>query len=187
MRTSNDILSNNDQKKIIWTIGHSTHTVKEFIDILTSFNIECVADIRSLPGSKRYPHFNKEALEISLPENNIKYIHLNELGGRRKVKPDSTNTGWRLAAFRGYADYMETCSFKDAIKELERLGSVERTAYMCAEALWWRCHRSLVSDYLKLHGWTVYHIIAIGKSQEHSYTSPAHIINGKLLYQGNKK
>jgi len=98
------------------------------------------------------------------------------------MKPDSINTGWRLAAFRGYADYMETSSFKEAIQELERFGSKGRIAYMCSEALWWRCHRSLVSDYLKLHGWTVFHIMGIGKTQEHTYTSPAQIVNGELLY-----
>jgi len=140
-----------EHKKIIWTLGHSTHSMDEFMAMLKSFQIELVADIRSFPGSRRYPHFNKEALQISLPDNNIKYIHLKELGGRRKVQPDSRNTGWRLAAFRGYADYMETGSFKKAISELEYTGSKERTAFMCSEALWWRCHRSLVSDYLKLH------------------------------------
>jgi len=175
-------MNETEQKRIIWTIGHSTRTLKEFIDILKSFHIECVADIRSVPGSRRYPHFNKEALEVSLPENNIKYVHLRELGGRRKVKADSINAGWRIAAFRGYADYMETSSFKEAIQELERFGSKGRIAYMCSEALWWRCHRSLVSDYLKLHGWTVFHIMGIGKTQEHTYTSPAQIVNGELLY-----
>ena len=139
-----------EPQKIIWTIGHSTRNLDDFIEILKSYQIECLADIRSFPGSRRYPDFNKEALEVSLPENNINYIHLKELGGRRKVKPDSINTGWRLAAFRGYADYMETSSFKVAILELERFGHKERIAYMCSEALWWRCHRSLVSDYLKL-------------------------------------
>jgi uncharacterized protein (DUF488 family) len=175
-------MNESNHKRVIWTIGHSTHTIEEFIDMLKSFQIECVADIRSFPGSRRYPHFNKEALEVSLPENNIKYTHLKELGGRRKGRPDSTNTGWRLAAFRGYADYMETSSFKEAIKELESLGSEHRTAYMCAEAVWWRCHRSMVSDYLKLHKWKVMHIMGIGKTQEHTYTSPAQIVNGELLY-----
>jgi len=179
-------MNETEQKRIIWTIGHSTRTLKEFIDILISFHIECLVDIRSFPGSRRYPHFNKEALEVSLPENYIKYIHLRELGGRRRMKPDSNNTGWRLAAFRGYADYMETRSFKEAIQDLERFGSKERIAYMCSEALWWRCHRSLVSDYLKLYGWTVFHIMGIGKTQEHNYSSPSQIVNGELLYSAFK-
>ena len=107
------------QNKTIWTIGHSTRTLDEFIAMLKSFQIEWVADIRSFPGSRRYPHFNKEALEVSLPENNIKYIHFRELGGRRKARPDSINTGWRHTAFRGYADYMETDAFKKTTEELE--------------------------------------------------------------------
>lgn len=119
---------------------------------------------------------------ISLPENGIQYTHLVKLGGRRKPRPDSDNTGWRVAAFRGYADYMETEDFNKAIKELEVLASNKRVAYMCSEAVWWSCHRSLVSDYLKLKGWTVVHIMDIGKAEEHPYTKPARIENGKLYY-----
>jgi uncharacterized protein (DUF488 family) len=171
------------QNKNIWTIGHSTRTLEEFIAMLQSFRIEVVADIRSFPGSRRYPHFNKEALEISLPQHKIKYTHLRELGGRRKVQPGSINTGWRVAAFRGYADYMETAAFKTAIMVLEGIAAEERTAYMCSEAVWWRCHRSLVSDYLKFNGWTVMHIMGIGKNEEHPYTSPARIVNGCLVYK----
>jgi len=171
------------QNKVIWTIGHSTRSLDEFIDMLRSFQIECVADIRSFPGSRRYPHFNKEALEVSLPANNIKYVHLRGLGGRRKTRPDSINTAWRLAAFRGYADYMETDDFKKAITELELIARKERIAFMCSEAVWWRCHRSLVSDYLKVNGWTVMHIMGIGKGEEHPYTSPARIVNGMLNYE----
>jgi len=170
------------KEKIIYTIGHSTHTLEEFVAMLKSFNIELLADIRSFPGSRKFPHFNKENLPASLAENNIEYIHLRNLGGRRKVNPDSCNTGWRVAAFRGYADYMETESFKKAIQELEQIASQKRVAYMCAEAVWWRCHRSLVSDYLKNEGWTVLHIMGVGKSTEHSYTAPAKIIDGKLDY-----
>ncbi|MGN6264998.1 MAG: DUF488 domain-containing protein [Ginsengibacter sp.] len=170
------------KQKIIYTIGHSTHTLEEFIAMLKSFNIELLADIRSFPGSRKFPHFNKENLPASLAENNIEYIHLKNLGGRRKVNPDSCNTGWRVAAFRGYADYMETENFKKAIKELEQIASTKSVAYMCAEAVWWRCHRSLVSDYLKNEGWTVLHIMGVGKSTEHPYTAPAKIMNGKLNY-----
>ena len=169
-------------KKHIWTIGHSTHTLDEFILMLKSFSIELVADIRSFPGSKRYPHFNKEALVISLPLNGIEYVHLKGLGGRRKTNTDSRNTGWRLDSFRGYADYMETDLFKKAIEELERLGGKKRVAFMCAEAVWWRCHRSLVSDYLKHQGWTVIHIMGIKKGEEHPYTSPARIVGDQLVY-----
>ena len=170
------------KQKIIYTIGHSTHTLEEFIAMLKSFNIELLADIRSFPGSRKFPHFNKENLPASLAENNIEYIHLRNLGGRRKVNPESCNTAWRVAAFRGYADYMETENFKKAIEELEKIASQKRVAYMCAEAVWWRCHRSLVSDYLKNEGWTVLHIMGVGKSTEHPYTAPAKIMNGKLNY-----
>lgn len=170
------------QQKNIWTIGHSTHTLDEFILMLKSFQIEMIADIRSFPGSRRYPHFNKEALAISLPLNEIEYVHLSGLGGRRKKNIDSHNTGWRLDAFRGYADYMETGMFKTEIEELERLGSKMRVAFMCAEAVWWRCHRSLVSDYLKQQGWKVLHIMGKGKSEEHPYTGPARIVENKLVY-----
>jgi uncharacterized protein (DUF488 family) len=170
------------QLKSIWTIGHSTRTLEAFIEMLKSFQIELVVDIRSFPGSRRYPHFNKEALKISLPENKIEYIHLVNLGGRRKPLKDSHNTGWRVAAFRGYADYMETEDFHMAIKDLEKLASNKKVAYMCSEAVWWRCHRSLVSDYLKSKGWTVIHIMDSEKAQEHPYTKPAIIEDGKLLY-----
>ena len=170
------------QDKVIWTIGHSTHPLEEFINLLNSFKIQLVADIRSYPGSRRYPHFNKELLNDSLAKNTIEYVHFRDLGGRRKSKPDSINTGWRHEAFRGYADYMETDLFNFAIRELELLAIEKRTAYMCSEALWWRCHRSMVSDWLKLNGWKVIHIMGVGKSEEHPYTQPARIVEGRLLY-----
>ncbi len=175
------------ENKIVWTIGHSTRTLEELIEMLHSFQIEMIVDIRSYPGSRRYPQFNKEALEISLPENGFRYFHLKNLGGRRKVNPDSKNTAWRHAAFRGYADYMETNAFKEAIKKLELVAEETRTAYMCSEAVWWRCHRSMVSDYLKVHGWKVMHIMAVGKEEEHPYTAPAKILNGELSYEDGEE
>ena len=170
------------ENKTIWTIGHSTHPFEEFTAMLQSFRIELVADIRSFPGSRKFPQFNKEALQITLPQNHIQYIHLKNLGGRRKVKPDSKNTEWRHPAFRGYADYMETDTFKEGITVLEKLALEQRTAYMCSEAVWWRCHRSMVSDYLKAAGWKVWHIMGIEKAEEHPYTAPASIVNGVLSY-----
>ena len=169
--------------KTIWTIGHSTHSFEEFHAMLHSFSIELIVDVRSFPGSRKFPQFNKEALEISLPQIKIQYIHLNNLGGRRKANPESKNTGWRHIAFRGYADYMETDLFKDGIKELEKSARKHRTAYMCSEAVWWQCHRSMISDYLKLRGWKVMHILGTGKSVEHSYTAPARIVNDELNYE----
>ena len=172
----------NKHLKTVWTIGHSTHTLEEFIAMLHPFKIDIVVDIRSYPGSRKFPQFNKEALEISLPENKINYIHLKKLGGRRKVNPESKNTSWRHAAFRGYADYMVTDSFAEGIKELTEIAQQKRTAYMCSEAVWWRCHRSMVSDYLKAEGWDVQHIMGVGKATEHPYTQPARVVDGKLTY-----
>ncbi len=172
-----------EEDKTIWTIGHSTRSFEEFLSILHSFSIELIADVRSYPGSRKFPQFNKETLEISLPQNNIRYVHLKNLGGRRKGNPDSRNRGWRHIAFRSYADYMETAAFKDGIKELERIALQQSTAYMCSEALWWRCHRSMISDYLKVSGWKVMHIMGIEKEEEHPYTTPARIVNGELNYQ----
>lgn len=167
----------------IWTIGHSTHSIEVFTEILKSFNIELLADVRSLPGSKRYPQFNKEALEQSLKENKIYYVHIPELGGRRKAKKDSNNTAWRSKAFQGYADYMETDEFKKGIIKLSEIANKKRTACMCAEAVWWSCHRSLISDYLKANGVTVNHIMGVNKCQEHPFTSPAKVVQGELKYE----
>jgi uncharacterized protein (DUF488 family) len=171
-----------EENRSIWTIGHSTRSFEEFAAMLHSFEIELLADIRSYPGSRRLPWFNKEALEISLPRENIQYVHIRSLGGRRKVSPDSKNTSWRNQAFRGYADYMETDAFKDGIKELEGLAMKQRTAFMCSEAVWWRCHRSMVADYLKAGSWKVMHIMGVGIEEEHPYTAPARIVDGRLSY-----
>jgi uncharacterized protein (DUF488 family) len=166
----------------IWTIGHSTHTIEKFIGMLQSFEIKCLVDIRRYPGSKRYPHFNKEALQVFLSKENINYVHEVDLGGRRTPAKNSKNTGWRLAAFRGYADYMETDQFQQAVQRLDALALKQSTVYMCSEAVWWSCHRSLVSDYLKTKGWMVMHIMDINKAQEHPYTSPAKVVQGNLFY-----
>ena len=172
--------------KTIYTIGHSTHSSDTFIAMLRSFGIELLADIRNFPGSRRYPHFNKETLAETLQAGKISYVHLKELGGRRSPKPDSKNDAWRVTAFRGYADYMETPEFKQAAARLEALGAAHVTAYMCSEAVWWSCHRSLVSDYLKSRGWKVLHIMKEEKADEHPYTKPARIENGELLYSKPK-
>lgn len=168
-------------KKTIWTIGHSTHSIEDFIAMLKAYEIAILADIRTFPGSRRYPHFNKEALAMSMENEGITYMHMPELGGRRKPRPDSTNTEWRNAGFRGYADYMETDAFKQAISILEGKALKQRIAYMCSEAVWWRCHRALVSDYLKLNGWKVMHIMSISKAEEHPYTAPARAKQGNLF------
>jgi uncharacterized protein (DUF488 family) len=168
--------------KEIYTIGHSNRSIDEFISLLREFGIKLLVDIRRYPGSKRLPHFNKDVLEKELGENDIMYHHLEGLGGRRPAKKESRNTAWRHSAFRGYADYMQTDEFKEAIDELERMAEEQLTAYMCSEAVWWSCHRALVSDYLKWKGWKVMHIMGEGKATEHPYTAPAKIVNGKLNY-----
>lgn len=175
-------MSRSEQNKNIWTIGHSTRTLEELLEMLDSFQIKAVVDIRSYPGSRRYPHFNKENLEVTLPSNDVQYFHIKKLGGRRKVNIDSKNTAWRHPAFRGYADYMETEEFKEGIQQLEQIAMQQPTAFMCSEAVWWRCHRSMVSDFLKVRGWKVLHIMGIGKDQEHPYTSPARIVGENLVY-----
>lgn len=172
----------NEANNRIFTIGHSTHPIDEFVNILQSFSISLLADVRNFPGSKRYPHFNKEILESSLNKNNIRYRHFKELGGRRTPVPDSINTRWRNQAFRGYADYMQTNVFGESINQLQDIARKEQVAYMCAEAVWWSCHRSLISDYLKIRGWKVMHIMAKGKADEHPFTSAARIIDGELRY-----
>lgn len=170
----------------IWTIGHSTRTLDEFIAMLRSFNIEMLVDVRSYPGSRKFPQFNKENLQESIPAAGITYLHIRELGGRRKVDPESKNTAWRHPAFRGYADYMETPYFKEGMDALTALAKKNRVAYMCSEAVWWRCHRSMISDYLKAEGWKVMHIMAEGKEQEHPYTSAASLVDGELNYESTE-
>jgi uncharacterized protein (DUF488 family) len=167
----------------LWTIGHSTRTIDEFISLLKENKIKLLADVREWPGSKRYPQFNKEALAESLTAHGISYEHFSELGGKRKAKPDSRNTAWRNASFRGYADYMETEQFQNGIENLldvaEETGP---TAIMCAEAVWWRCHRSLIADYLKVRNVEVLHILGENKIEPHPYTSAARIVDGELSY-----
>jgi len=167
----------------IWTIGHSTRTIEEFIGALQANGIKFVVDVRLLPGSRRYPQFNKEALAKSLADHAIGYERFPELGGRRKPRRDSRNTAWRNDAFRGYADHMETAEFANGIARLQQMADRDgATAIMCAEAVWWRCHRSLIADYLKAQGVDVIHILDANKIDPHSFTSAANIVDGKLDY-----
>ena len=168
----------------IWTVGHSTRTIEEFIDILQANQIEILVDVRHFPGSRKFPHFNKGALHDALVAAGIRYEHLVELGGRRPVHRDSHNVAWRNASFRGYADYMETQPFRDGVDRLLEIARTGRTAIMCSEAVWWRCHRSMIADYLKAMGVHVFHILGTNKVQEHPYTSPAQLVGGRLSYEG---
>ena len=168
----------------IWTVGHSTRAIDEFISLLKENEINLLADVRAWPSSKRYPQFNKEALAESLTAQGIRYEHFPELGGKRKSRPDSRNTAWRNASFRGYADYMETEQFQKGIERLlDAAAAAGPTALMCAEAVWWRCHRSLIADYLKVRGLEVLHMLGSNKPEPHPYTPAARIVNGELSYR----
>jgi uncharacterized protein (DUF488 family) len=167
---------------IIWTIGHSTRSLKEFLDLLKTHHIKMLVDIRSFPGSRRFPHFNKENLLLSLHDSGVHYRHMPGLGGRRKPNKDSPNIAWRHPSFRGYADYMQTEEFREQINVLQDIGRTMHTVYMCSEAPWWKCHRALVSDFLKVKGWEVLHIMERGKLTEHPFTRPARTQQGELFY-----
>jgi uncharacterized protein (DUF488 family) len=170
----------------LWTIGHSTRSLAEFVALLKDNAIEVLADVRHFPGSRKYPHFNVEPLQHGLRDAGIRYEAFTELGGRRKVQPDSPNTAWRHPAFRGYADYMQTEAFHAGIERLKALASKQRTAIMCSEAVWWRCHRGLISDLFKLHGTRVLHIMGPASPAEHPYTSAARVVDGHLDYSGDQ-
>ena len=166
----------------IWTVGHSTHPIEEFTDILASHGITRIVDVRRHAGSRKYPQFNPESLAKSLAAAGILYTPIPELGGRRRPKPDTPHTAWRSDSFRGYADYMDTADFASAAERLATIAREDRVAMMCSEAVWWRCHRSMISDYFKVHDWTVLHVMGPGDSKEHPYTPVARIVDGMLTY-----
>jgi uncharacterized protein (DUF488 family) len=171
----------------LYTIGHSTRTSQELIAVLQAHTIQTLVDIRSFPVSRRLPHFNRESLESALPEAGIRYVWMKALGGyRKKIREDSPNTALRNVNFRNYADHMLTPEFETAIGELVRLAEQSRTAYMCAERVWFHCHRMLVSDWLVAHGHTVLHIDAEGPPRPHKLTAEARLVNNKVLYAGDK-
>jgi len=176
--------TSNENAPTIWTIGHSTRSSEEFNQILLAHKIAALVDVRSFPGSRRYPHFNKPELSRALDSVGILYLHAPRLGGRRRPSPESKNTAWQNASFRAYADHMESEEFQQGIDELVELASEKRTAIMCAESLWWRCHRSLISDFLKARGFEVIHILDEKKTETHPYTSAARIVDGRLSYAG---
>lgn len=166
----------------LWTIGHSTRSAEEFLAMLATNGIQVVADVRRFPGSRKFPHFNVEPLQNLLSDAGVAYYPLPELGGRRKPMQDSPSTAWRNEAFRGYADYMRTPEFRDAAARLAALAVERPTAMMCAEAVWWRCHRGLIADWFKAAGTQVLHIMDTRKASEHPWTSAANIVEGALDY-----
>jgi len=170
-------------RKQIYSIGHSTRSGTEFIDILQAHQIAILADIRTIPGSRRNPQFNRAELSEALQRAGIQYTHLPRLGGLRKsIGARSPNQAWRNASFRGYADYMQTDEFEEGLGELLKLASRGRLAMMCAEAVPWRCHRSLVSDALLARGISVQHITGRGQASPHEMTSFASVRAGKVTY-----
>ena len=166
----------------LWTIGHSTRPWEVFTGMLDEAGIEMPADVRRFAGSRRNPQFSTGTMARALPAGGIDYVPMPGLGGRRKARPDTANTAWRNASFRGYADYMETGEFAAARERLMELARARRTAVMCAEAVWWQCHRGLIADDFKARGWTVLHLLAPGRAEEHPYTSAARIVDGRLDY-----
>jgi len=181
---SNPINTSRDTSRTIWTVGHSTRSADEFNQLLLAHAITALVDVRSFPGSRRYPHFNKSELSRALESVGILYSHNPKLGGRRRPSPHPKNTAWKNASFRAYADHIETEEFAQGIEELLEIAKLKRTAVMCAEALWWRCHRSLIADFLKAKGLTVIHILDSRKTEEHPYTAAARIVEGELSYEG---
>jgi uncharacterized protein (DUF488 family) len=172
----------------IYTIGHSTRTLDQLVVALQAHGIRTLVDIRAFPASRRLPHFNRESLELELPKRNIAYVWMKELGGRRKkMRNDSPNTGLRNDAFRNYADYMLTPEFAHGIERLLQLAKPGNTAIMCAERVYFQCHRMLVSDYLTAHGHTVLHIDDEKRpTKPHKLMPEAHLVDGKLLYNAGE-
>jgi uncharacterized protein (DUF488 family) len=168
----------------VLTIGHSNQPLDDVLAALRAHDVALVADVRRFPASRRYPQFNGPALEASLHAQGIGYVHLEKLGGRRAPRKDSRNTAWRNASFRGYADYMDTDDYRSALDALIREVSVRRVAIMCAEKLWWQCHRSLIADDLMARGHAVTHILSATRREPHAYTAAARVVDGRLSYEG---
>ena len=172
---------------VLYTIGHSTRTLDELIAALRAHQVQTLVDIRAFPMSRRLPQFNRDSLQETLPASDIRYLWMKSLGGyRKKVLDDSPNIALRNQSFRNYADYMLTPEFAQAASELVALAEHSRTAYMCAERLYFRCHRMMVSDYLTAHGHEVLHIDAEGPVKPHTLMAEARIIDGQLIYRGDR-
>lgn len=166
----------------IWTIGHSTRPIGEFIELLRAHSINLLVDVRTVPRSGHNPQFNSETLAETLREASLTYLHMPALGGLRKARKDSSNDGWRNASFRGYADYMQQDEFRNALEALMTHGRQGSLAIMCAEAVPWRCHRSLIADALASRGWTVRHILSPVKADEHRLTPFAVVDGDRIVY-----
>lgn len=180
-KTSNTMIAVPKFKEI-YTIGHSTRSIEDFISLLKAHSIETLIDIRTVPKSRYCPQFNQELLKKALKKNHIGYRHRKDLGGFRHALKASLNIGWMNASFRGYADYMQTPAFEKALRNLEKIGQKKRCVLMCAEAVPWRCHRSLIADALTINNWTVFHIQSKKTAKIHKLTSFLKIKKGKIVY-----
>lgn len=169
----------------IFTIGHSTHPIKEFLELLKAFKIDVVSDVRSIPKSRHNPQFNSVDLENSLKTTGMEYVHMSGLGGLRHTSKNSVNTAWQNTSFRGYADYMQTSDFKNNLGKLADLARQRVVVIMCSEALPWRCHRSLISDALLVHGFAVEHIMSRRITKPHQMTPWAKVEGDTITYPGN--
>jgi len=174
-------------KLTLFTVGHSTRPIAEFIELLQSHVVEQIIDIRTIPKSRHNPQFNGDSLATSLHAAGIRYVHLKELGGLRRAKPDSVNLGWRNASFRGFADYMQTKEFTDGLERAIRLAEERPSALMCAEAVPWRCHRSLVADALLVRGIRVLEIVSAAQPKEHQLTPFADVHGTRITYPGDQR
>ena len=168
----------------VWSIGHGTRPVAELVAVLNEAGIKMLADVRSVPGSRRHPQFGRSALTSSLADAGIRYVHLRGLGGRRDAVPTSPHVALKVDAFRGYADHMAGAEFAADYARLETLAQQEPTAFMCAETHWSQCHRRMLSDRLTVDGWSVVHLLAPGKSEPHRLWDVARVVDGDLVYDG---
>ena len=172
---------------MIWTIGHSTRSLEEFVALLGEHRVQFLADVRHFPTSQRVPWTAKASLAKALSDRGVAYKHFDDLGGFRKALPDSVNTAWRNVGFRGYADYMASAEFSVALNRLIAVAQEKRTAIMCAEAVPWKCHRSLLADALVVHGLRVIHVLSSGKTQDHRLTPFARVHGGRITYPATRK
>ena len=169
-------------RRTLYTVGHSTRSFDEFVGVLKQHAVRAVADVRRFPRSRKYPHFNDDALGEALPDAGVRYVPVPALGGRRRASADSINTGWRNEGFRGYADYMQTPQFEEGLARLAELAEGTPTAVMCAEAVPWRCHRSLISDAMLVRGWEVLDIVGEASPAPHRLTPFARVEGVRITY-----
>lgn len=171
----------------LYTVGHSTHAIERFLELLGDHRIASLADVRAYPSSRRWPQFNQEPLAEALSRAGVEYRWLKRLGGRRQSKRvDSPHVAWTVSAFRAYADYTDSAEFSEGLDELIAMAAAARTAIMCSEGLWWRCHRRIVSDQMVVREWAIEHIMPDGKLTAHRLPDFASVIDGRIVYDGGQ-